>query len=155
MICYVNVIGIDVLMFYVFLIENWKRFIDEVDFLMKFFVEFFDFFVLELIEENVCVNVMGYRENLFNYMMCVVEKVIVDIVYCIGFMFNFVFNYGGCLEIIIVVKEVMKELEFEGKSVDDLIEEKLNDYLMSSGLGDFDLLIWMSGEFRLSNFMFW
>ncbi|CCQ23867.1 Undecaprenyl pyrophosphate synthase [Listeria monocytogenes N53-1] len=66
---YANAIGIDVLTLYAFSTENWKRPTDEVDFLMKLPVEFFDSFVPELIEENVRVNVMGYRENLPDHTM--------------------------------------------------------------------------------------
>lgn len=115
----------------------------------------FDSFVPELIEENVRVNVMGYRENLPDHTMRAVEKAIADTAHCTGLTLNFALNYGGRSEIITAAKEAMKELELEGKSADDLTEEKLNDHLMSSGLGDPDLLIRTSGELRLSNFMLW
>ncbi|OFG14153.1 isoprenyl transferase [Listeria monocytogenes] len=152
---YANAMGIDVLTLYAFSTENWKRPTDEVDFLMKLPVEFFDSFVPELIEENVRVNVMGYRENLPDHTMRAVEKAIADTAHCTGLTLNFALNYGGRSEIITAAKEAMKELEREGKSAENLTEEMLNDHLMSSGLGDPDLLIRTSGELRLSNFMLW
>lgn len=66
---YANAIGIDVLTLYAFSTENWKRPTDEVDFLMKLPVEFFDSFVPELIEENVRVNVMG-TEKIYLIIRC-------------------------------------------------------------------------------------
>ncbi|EFR94036.1 di-trans,poly-cis-decaprenylcistransferase [Listeria innocua FSL J1-023] len=152
---YANAIGIDVLTLYAFSTENWKRPTDEVDFLMKLPVEFFDSFVPELIEENVRVNVMGYRENLPEHTMRAVEKAIADTAHCTGLTLNFALNYGGRSEIITAAKEAMEELILAGKTSEDLTEELLNDHLMSHGLGDPDLLIRTSGELRLSNFMLW
>jgi undecaprenyl diphosphate synthase len=56
-------IGIKVLTLYAFSTENWKRPLDEVNFLMDLPVKFFDRFVPELIKHNVRVNVMGDKNN--------------------------------------------------------------------------------------------
>ncbi len=57
-------LGIKVLTLYAFSTENWKRPTDEVNYLMKLPVDFFDTFVPELISNNVRVNVMGYTDQL-------------------------------------------------------------------------------------------
>ena len=54
-------LGVKVLTLYAFSTENWKRPQDEVSFLMKLPITFFNKFVPELIEEGVQVRVTGYR----------------------------------------------------------------------------------------------
>ncbi|MHC5252412.1 isoprenyl transferase [Listeria kieliensis] len=152
---YANEMGIEVLTLYAFSTENWKRPTDEVDFLMKLPVEFFDTFVPELIQENVKVNVMGYRDNLPLHTLRAVEKAIEDTKHCTGLVLNFALNYGSRAEIVTAMKEAIRELEKSGKKADEITEADIEKHLMTNGLGDPDLLIRTSGELRLSNFMLW
>ncbi|WP_439444216.1 isoprenyl transferase [Listeria aquatica] len=152
---YANEMGIEVLTLYAFSTENWKRPTDEVDFLMKLPVEFFDTFVPELIQENVKVNVMGYRDNLPLHTLRAVEKAIEDTKHCTGLVLNFALNYGSRAEIVTAMKEAICELEKAGKKADEITETDIEKHLMTNGLGDPDLLIRTSGELRLSNFMLW
>lgn len=152
---YANEMGIEVLTLYAFSTENWKRPTDEVDFLMKLPVEFFDTFVPELIQENVKVNVMGYRDNLPLHTLRAVEKAIEDTKHCTGLVLNFALNYGSRAEIVTAMKEAVRELEKSGKKADEITEADIEKHLMTNGLGDPDLLIRTSGELRLSNFMLW
>lgn len=146
---------IEVLTLYAFSTENWKRPEEEVDFLMKLPVEFFDTFVPDLIAHNVRINVMGYRENLPSHTLEAVENAIRDTAHCDGLILNFALNYGGRSEITTAMKAAVAELLEQGKTIDELTEENIETHLMSKGLGDPDLLIRTSGELRLSNFMLW
>lgn len=76
---FVNQFGVKVLIFYVFFMENWKCLKMEVDFLMKFLEEFLNMYFFELIEENVCVKIIGDEFVFFFYMYKVIEKVVKDI----------------------------------------------------------------------------
>lgn len=40
-------------------------------------------------------------------------------------------------------------------SVDQITENSISDVLMIKGIPDFDLIICISGELRLSNFLMW
>ncbi len=152
---YASSLGIDVLTLYAFSTENWKRPTDEVDFLMKLPVEFFDTFVPELVEENVRVNIMGYRENLPAHTLKSVEGAIEATKDCTGLVLNFALNYGGRAEIVSATKAAIRELIAAGKNPAEITEADIDNHLMSRGLGDPDLLIRTSGELRLSNFMLW
>ncbi|WP_163652695.1 isoprenyl transferase [Listeria sp. PSOL-1] len=152
---YANSLGIKVLTLYAFSTENWKRPNDEVDFLMKLPVEFFDTFIPELVEENVRVNVMGYRDSLPKHTLDSVERAIEQTKHCTGLVLNFALNYGGRAEILTAMKEATAEFIKDGKEIDKLTEDDIEKHLMSYGLGDPDLLIRTSGEIRLSNFMLW
>ncbi|EIA20708.1 isoprenyl transferase [Listeria fleischmannii] len=152
---YASSLGIEVLTLYAFSTENWKRPTDEVDFLMKLPVEFFETFVPELVEENVRVNIMGYRENLPAHTLKSVEDAIEATKHCTGLVLNFALNYGGRAEILSATKAAILELKAEGRNPEDITEADIDNHLMSQGLGDPDLLIRTSGELRLSNFMLW
>lgn len=60
-------LGVEYLTLYAFSTENWKRPKAEVEFLMKLPQEFLAIELDELIENNVQVRMMGYKEDLPDY----------------------------------------------------------------------------------------
>lgn len=150
-----NELGVKVLTLYAFSTENWKRPKTEVDFLMRLPEEYLNTFLPELIEENVQVKMIGYKENLPKYTINAIEKAMNSTKDNDGLVLNFALNYGSRAEIVDGVKRILKDYK-NGIISEDLINEELfSKYLMTSGLGDPDLLIRTSGEIRLSNFMLW
>ncbi|MFW7432990.1 isoprenyl transferase [Vagococcus carniphilus] len=151
-------LGVKVLTLYAFSTENWKRPTDEVNFLMKLPVDFFDVFVPELIKENVKVNVMGYKEYLPAHTQNAVENAIEQTKDNTGMILNFALNYGSRAEMLTAVNEIV-DLAKEGKITETVDEEQFSSYLMTASLGkdlqDPDLLIRTSGEERISNFLLW
>ena len=73
-----NTLGIKTLTLYAFSTENWKRPKNEVDYLMKLPEEFLGTFLPELIEENVQVTMMGYKDQLPVHTLNAIEKAIED-----------------------------------------------------------------------------
>ena len=64
---------------------------------------------------------------------------------------NFALNYGGRLEILDAVRQIITD-----GITDQKIDEKFfGSYLYTAGLPDVDLLIRTGGEFRISNFLIW
>ena len=59
-------IGIKALTVYAFSTENWKRPDEEVKFLMKLPIKFFNEFAPELVENNIRLKVIGNVEELTN-----------------------------------------------------------------------------------------
>ncbi|HCM90921.1 MULTISPECIES: isoprenyl transferase [Vagococcus] len=151
-------LGVKVLTLYAFSTENWKRPTDEVNFLMKLPVDFFDVFVPELIKENVRVNVMGYKEFLPEHTQRAVENAINQTKDNTGMILNFALNYGSRAEILTAVNELV-DLAKEGSITDEVDEELFSSHLMTASLGkelqNPDLLIRTSGEERISNFLLW
>ena len=103
--------GIKVLTLYAFSTENWKRPTDEVNYLMKLPVDFFDTFVPELITNNVRVNVMGYTNQLPQKTQKAVADAIEDTKDCDGMVLNFALNYGSRAEITTAVQEIAKSVQ--------------------------------------------
>lgn len=148
-------LGVEVLTLYAFSTENWKRPTDEVQFLMKLPVDFFDTFMPELMAENVRVNVMGYHDALPLQTQNVVKQAMETTKNNTGLVLNFALNYGGRAEIISAAQSAMRELLAENGTVEQLTEERLAAHLMTSSYPEPDLLIRTSGEMRVSNFMLW
>lgn len=153
-----NQLGIKVLTLYAFSTENWARPTDEVNYLMKLPIDFFDKFMPELMENNVKVNIMGYQDHLPEKTAKVVKKAMTDTEKNTGMILNFAFNYGSRREIVTAVQDIASEVKAGTLQPDDINEIVLSDHLLTNPLkpyDDPDLLIRTSGEERLSNFLLW
>ncbi len=150
-----NRLGIKVLTLYAFSTENWKRPKLEVDYLLRLPEKFLDTYLPELIEENVQVQMMGYKESLPNHTLEAVEKAVNATENNNGLILNFALNYGSRAEIMDAVKKVAGDLKNGIINETDINEKIFSKYLMTHHLHDPDLLIRTSGEIRLSNFMLW
>lgn len=150
-----NRLGIEVLTVYAFSTENWKRPKSEVDYLMQLPEEFLGTYLPELVEENVQVKMIGYKDSIPSHTQRAVERAIEDTKNNTGMILNFALNYGSRAEIIDAVKQVLIDMKSGIINEDDLTEDVFSRYLMTGQLEDPDLLIRTSGEIRLSNFMLW
>src|SRR3954447_11040061 len=147
--------GVKTLTLYAFSTENWKRPKTEVDYLMKLPEEFLGNFLPELIEENVKVEMIGYRDALPTHTFRAVHKAMEETKENTGLILNFALNYGSRAEILEAVKGVVDDCNRGILDQSEINEDVFSKYLMTSGLPDPDLLIRTSGEIRLSNFMLW
>lgn len=151
-------LGVKVLTLYAFSTENWKRPQDEVSFLMKLPITFFDTFVPELIEQGVRVKVTGNIEGLPQATQDVVNRAISDTAHGTKMILNFALNYGSRDELTQMTRSIAQQVA-NGEIVPEAIDEQLiARNLQTSFLGDLadpDLLIRTSGEERISNFLLW
>ncbi len=150
-----NQLDVKALTLYAFSTENWKRPKPEVEYLMKLPEEFLGTFLPELIEENVKVQMMGYKEALPPHTCNAVDKAILDTKDNTGLVLNFALNYGSRAEIIEAVNGILNDYKSGILNGNEITEEVFTKHLMTRDLPDPDLLIRTSGEIRLSNFMLW
>jgi undecaprenyl diphosphate synthase len=150
-----NDLGIKYLTLYAFSTENWKRPKNEVEYIMKLPEEFLGTFLPELIDNNVQVKMMGYKDQLPLHTLNAIEKAVEQTKNNNGLILNFALNYGSRAEILEAVKKVLNDYQRGILKETDLDEENFSSYLMTANLPDPDLLIRTSGEIRLSNFMLW
>lgn len=148
-------LGIKHLTLYAFSTENWKRPKNEVEYIMKLPEEFLGTFLPELIENNVQVKMMGYKDQLPLHTLNAIEKAIEQTKNNNGLILNFALNYGSRAEILDAVKKVLNDYQQGLLKETELDEEIFSSYLMTARFPDPDLLIRTSGEIRLSNFMLW
>ncbi|QGQ96263.1 isoprenyl transferase [Paenibacillus psychroresistens] len=148
-------IGVKILTLYAFSTENWSRPRDEVDYLMKLPQQFLLLELNELIEKNVQVRVIGWREGLPEYTLEALDEAVDRTKNNTGLILNFALNYGSRKEMLEGMKRVTVDIQAGKVHLEQLDEEMFSSYLQTDELPDPDLLIRTSGEQRLSNFMLW
>ena len=150
--------NIKVLTLYAFSTENWKRPLDEVNYLMNLPIIFFNKFVPELIDNNIKVNIMGNLSKLPLKTQKVCYKAMKQTKNNSGMILNFAFNYGGRSDIVAAVQKIINKVLSQKINIEDINESTISNNLMTSFLNDYadpDLLIRTSGEQRISNFLLW
>lgn len=147
-----NEIGIEILTFWGFSTENWKRDDNEVGFLIN---EIFTKKGRELKQEFIDLKVrfrhLGRKDRIPSALRKLFEELESatkdnnEKTVCIAI------DYGGRDEITRAVKKIVES----GVSADDINEELISSSLDTAGLPDPDMIIRTSGEHRLSGFMPW
>ncbi len=147
--------GVKYLTVYAFSTENWSRPNDEVDQLMKLFVEFFDRYDSELEQEGIRVRFSGDIASLPENIRKVCEEGERRSVNRKKMQLIVAFNYGGRRELVNAVRNISEKVKSGELSVDDIDEELISQNMYLPDVPDPDLIIRPSGEKRLSNFLLW
>ncbi len=142
-------LGVEVMTFYTFSKENWKRPITEVSALMKLLVSTIRKEVNELNENNVRLQTIGSMEDLPEAPRKELRHAEDTLSSNTGLILNLALSYSGREEIIRAVKRMVST------DLDEINEQNFSNALDTAGLPDPDLLIRTSGESRLSNFLLW
>lgn len=150
-----NAIGIKAITLYAFSTENWKRPSTEVEFLMRLPEEFLADFLPELMELNIRVEMIGEMDGLPESTSRAVQNARAKTKNNSGMVLNFAFNYGSRREMVLAVQQIAEMVQDGMLEPTAIKEETISEKLMTSKIGDPDLLIRTSGEFRLSNFLLW
>ena len=134
---------------FAFSTENWSRPKNEVDFLMKLFVDSIKTELEELSSKSVRLRFIGNIHNLNTNLKEVINfaenktksnnKVILSIA----------LNYGGKWDIVNATNQILTT------NIKKINEFEFNNYTSLSSLPDPDLLIRTGGEHRISNFLLW
>lgn len=140
---------------YAFSTENWKRPTEEVSFLMNLFQQVLDQDILELMENEIRLRFIGFREGLSSNLLDSMDKAEALTAKNNRLQLNLAINYGSRAEIVNTVQNLVQKA-LDGRLAPADIDEKIiSDHLWTAGVPDPDLLIRPSGEQRLSNFLLW
>jgi len=148
---YLNQRHIKCVTLYGFSTENWNRPEDEVSSLLHLFEETLKKYAAELQENGIKLRHLGHLEGLPQGLQIAINEAIALTKNNTRMTLNFALNYGGRLEILDAVRQVIAE----GIPAQNIDEKLFNSYLYTAGLPDVDLLIRTGGEFRISNFLIW
>lgn len=148
-------IGIKALTVYAFSTENWKRPDEEVKFLMKLPIRFFDEFAPELVENNIRLNVIGNINELPKDLQQKVLEITDLTKDNTKMTLTIALNYGSQDEIKQAIKSIATDVKNGDLEVEDINETVIENYLMTSDLPQLDLMIRTSGELRISNYLLW
>lgn len=142
--------GVEVISYYVFSTENFKRSVEEVGHLMDIFVMLYQRHLRTFMEDNIKVVFSGRDEPLPKKVIEVRDKLAEQTKNNTSGIVNFCLNYGGRAEIV----DTVKKLAASGADFANLTEEEFGKNLYQD-LPDVDFMIRTSGELRLSNFLLW
>ncbi|MBT7228934.1 di-trans,poly-cis-decaprenylcistransferase [Candidatus Parcubacteria bacterium] len=144
-------IGVNTLTVYGFSTENWNRSKEEVAYLMDLFKLLVKKEVNTLSKRNIRLKIMGdisaFDDELRQGIIDAEEKTKDNT----KGLLNVCLNYGGRLEILNAVKNIIKDKI----GPDELNERSFRKYLYSGDTPDPELIIRTSGEKRLSGFLTW
>jgi len=148
-------IGIPILTVFAFSTENWKRPLEEVNYLMRLLVEYLHKEIEELNNNNICINILGDYSSLPQECRLGIEEALAVTSRNSGLVFNIALNYGSRKEILRAVKIMAGKIMSGEIEQENISEETFSDFLFTKGLPDPDLLIRTAGEMRISNFLLW
>lgn len=147
--------GVAALTVYAFSTENWKRPLEEVDFLLGLIARSLRAELPEMTRKGVRVRVMGDIAALPPALRREIAHVSEATQANQKVNFTLATNYGGRQEIVQVCRDIAEQVK-RGELEPGAIDEQLfAQHLATCDLGDPDLVIRTSGELRLSNFLLW
>jgi undecaprenyl diphosphate synthase len=149
-------IGLPWLTVFAFSTENWRRPLDEVQFLMRFNESLLLRRRDDLHQRGVRVQFIGRRGGRVPQR---VRRHIADTeAQTAGnrrMTLTFAFNYGGRAELLDATRAIAEEAAAGRLSPSRINEKVLTRHLYAPDLPDPDLLVRTSGEYRISNFLLW
>lgn len=144
-------LGIKHIIFYTFSTENWKRSEEEVSYLINLISEFLINELEYFNKEGGVLHFVGdlsrFSKDLQKQLKESEEKTSKNN----GLHVYFALNYGGRQEILMAVRNILKDSLKE----EDITENKFVKYLQTGDMPDPDIIIRTSGEMRLSGFLPW
>jgi undecaprenyl diphosphate synthase len=140
---------IECLTLYAFSTENWSRPFEEVKFLFKLLERHLKKKSDYLIENNVCLRVIGRLEQLPVDLQSSISRLVEKTKNNNGLNLTLALNYGGKQEL---VDKINHHFSITSMPID---EQRIDQLLAEGGNTNPDLIIRTSGEQRLSNFMLW
>jgi len=148
-------LGIRYLTFFAFSSENWSRPKEEVDELMKLYLEYLKNAENESNDKNVRVKIIGSRQGLSRELVEQIEKVEKNTADKDRMTLLIALNYGGRQDILQAVKKIVDDVQNGLLDKDSITEKDIQKRLYTEDIPDPDLMIRTSGEMRISNFLIW
>lgn len=144
---------IEVITFFAFSTENWKRPKLEIAALMKLLNVYLNDWFSEERAKNTRVHFLGDTAPLsdeLRALICRAEQTGVDISHHL----NIALNYGGRADITEAANRILRR-RIESQDASPITEEELSLSLATADHPPVDLLIRTGGESRISNFLLW
>jgi len=149
-------LGVKYVTLFGFSTENWSRPADEVKELMRLLRMYLRSETAELHSSNVCMRVIGRREQLESDIVTLIEQAEDLTKDNTGITVVIALNYGGRQDILCAAAKMAAAMQEQGVTPSyDTAEEYFTQNLSTAGIPDPEILIRTSGEQRVSNFLLW
>ena len=140
--------GPDFLTLYSFSLENWKRPMNEVGFLMQMYVDYLQQELPTMMENNIRFRQIGRLENLPQPVIDQANNTLEQTRNNDGLTLVLALNYSSRGEITDAVRDIATDVKEGRLCPDDVTEELISSRLYTAGMPDPDLLIRTAGEMR-------
>jgi len=151
-------LGVKSLTLYAFSTENWSRPRSEVDVIFKILKKRLKSEIEELHERNTQLRFIGDLDQVDPSVKSLIDWAVDRLSGNSGLRLNVALSYGSRREIASAIRQLSREC-IEGRMRPEEIDERALEARLWTGflgpLGDVDLVIRTSGEFRVSNFLLW
>ena len=147
--------GPDFLTLYSFSLENWKRPVSEVSFLMQMYIDYLRLERGTMMENNIRFKQIGRLDNLPDPVLDEVNIALDATKNNDGLTLTLALNYGSRAEITDAVRSIADEVKRGALDPRDVNEQTISDHLYTAGMPDVDLLVRTAGELRVSNYLLW
>lgn len=148
-------LGVKVLTVYAFSTENWKRPLEEVNFIMDLLCLYLTKEIDEFNANNVQVRFIGTRQGMSQKVLEKMDYALKSTQDNTGIILNIAVNYGSQLEIVEAVRKIAAQAVAGKLEVEAIDEGIVEANLYTAGLPTPDLLIRPGGDVRISNFLLW
>ena len=148
-------LGVKHLTLYCFSTENWRRPMEEVNFLMELIRSYLIEQANDMVKEGVRLSALGDVTPLPEKVRAELDRVTEMTKDCDKITLNLALNYGGRDEILQAVNRIAADVKEGAMNPGEIDKDTFEKYLYTHFLPDPDLLIRTSGELRLSNFLPW
>jgi undecaprenyl diphosphate synthase len=147
--------GPDFLTLYSFSLENWKRPLAEVGFLMQMYIDYLRQERSTMMENNIRFAQIGRLENLPEPVLEEVNITLEQTKGNTGLTLVLALNYSSRAEITDAVRAIAEKVKAGELSPTEIEESTISEHLYTAGMPDPDLLVRTAGEMRVSNYLLW
>lgn len=148
-------LGIRYLTLFAFSTENWQRPADEVDSLMRLFVQYLESEVPLLTKNGIRLRAIGDLTRLSEEVRARLNATLDATRSGSEMELLLALSYGGRDEIVHAVRRIAERVESRELLSAAITESTVAQHLFAPDVPDPDLLIRTSGEYRISNFLLW
>ena len=153
---YTGHIGISYLTLYAFSSENWKRSLDEVQFLMNLLKHYLEKELDFLHENQVRLKFIGDTKDLSSDIIQMMHHAENYTAQNTGLTLVLAINYGAHAEITTAIRNIVTHYQNNPQNdVQNITPAMIESYLNTAFMPAPDLIIRTAGEQRLSNFLLW
>jgi undecaprenyl diphosphate synthase len=145
----------EVLTLYSFSLENWKRPVEEVSFLMKMYIEYLRQERVTMMENDIRFMQIGRLNDLPGPVLDEMRVTVDQTANNKGLRLVLALNYSSRAEITDAVRAIARKAAAGELKPEAITEETISEHLYTAGLPDPDLLIRTAGEMRVSNYLLW
>lgn len=148
-------VGVKYLTLYAFSTENWNRPQEEIDALMTLLVKSIHAELDNLMNNQVCLKVIGDLAALPNDCQQEMQNAINKTANNQGITLVLALSYSGRWELTRAMQQIAKSVQDGKISPDQITEATLIQNLNTYNIPDPDIVIRTGGEQRISNFLLW